>query len=252
MTHPRLVQSQEVEAPALSLVIPIRNLHGARIRNLLRSIELQQTENLQTILSNYGSTEENTRKLLETTSSFNCAVWDTSTDEAWGLSIPSNIGIRRATGKYIARLDADLILEPHVLKDTLQRLNAQENLLIIRQPIFLPEDFNFENLKLPQDYGKLMAQPKRYITPSYGAFVVTKRSWWHRIRGYEERFRGWGLPDWDLWRRTARSGVKRLLIGESISKRKRNIIKPPEDTVVYHQWHPLPRVRQGFYEETFN
>jgi len=252
MIHPQLIQRSEVRDPSISLVIPIRNLYGTRIRNLLRSIELQSTESLQTVISNYGSTKENTKKLLEITSDFDCAIWDTPTDELWGLSIASNIGIRRAKGKYIARLDADLILEPSVIKDTLQRLATRRNLFIIRQPIFLPEYFDCTALELPRDYVALRMQPKRYIAPSYGAFVVTERAWWHRVRGYEERMKVWGLPDWDLWRRTARSGLRRLLIGESRSRGKRPIIKPPKDTLVYHQWHQVPHLRQGLDEETFN
>jgi hypothetical protein len=252
MTPPQLIQNPKEETSLISLVVPIRNLHGSRIQNLLRSIELQSEKKLQVVLSNYGSTTENTKKLLETTSKFNCAVWNTPTDEVWGLPIASNIGIRRAKGKYIARLDADLILEPQVIEDTLQRLSANRSLFVIRQPIFLPEDFDCENLELPEDYEKLRAQPKRYISPSYGAFVAAEREWWHKVRGYDERMMVWGLPDWDIWRRSAHSGLKRLLIGESKSKRKRPIIKPPRDTLIYHQWHPVPHIRQGLNEETFN
>ena len=53
-------------------------------------------------------------------------------------------------------------------------------------------------------------------------------------------------------RRTARSGLRRLLIGKSRSRGKRPIIKPPKDTLVYHQWHQVPHLRQGLDEETFD
>jgi len=230
-----------------TLVIPIYNLHGARIRNLLSSISLQTVE-AETILVDYGSENEGHLKLVETVEPYDVELIYVP-DVEWSVPRACNIGIRKAGGEVIIKVDADNILEPHTLEDTLEYVTKHS--FVIRQPKFIRKGFPMENLKLPQDYPKIREAKYDYWLPSYGGFFAVHRDWWHKVHGYDERYIWYGCNDWDIWNRAVRSGLKRYIFGEPGLKDMKGISPYKQDTFVYHQWHPLPPERLGISEEFF-
>lgn len=231
----------------ITLVIPVYNLHGARVHNLMQSITCQTVEP-EVIIVDYGSKNEEYHLLRETLSEYNVELIHIPNVE-WSPPRACNIGIKKAEGDIVIKLDADLILEPHTLEDTLNY--ATKNSFVIRQPKFLTKQFNIENLRLPRDYPKIREAKSNYFLPSYGGFFAAHKKWWHRVHGYDERYLWYGCNDWDIWNRGVRSGLKRWIFGEPGLKGMKGISPYNPDTFVYHQWHPLPPQRLGLTEETF-
>ena len=231
----------------ISLIVPIYNLHGARIRNLLSSIECQTVES-EVILIDYGSNNEEHLKLVDTVEPYDVDLTYVPS-VVWSPPRACNIGIRKAGGDIIIKLDADLILEPHSLEDTLEYTTKRG--FVIRQPLFLTKRFNAENLALPQDYPKIREAKSNYLLPSYGGFFAAHREWWHKIRGYDERYLWYGCNDWDIWQRAIRSGLKRWIFGEPGLKGMKGISPYKQDTYVYHQWHKEPPQRLNITDEVY-
>lgn len=231
----------------ISLVIPTYNLHGARIRNLLSSIS-HQTIEAETIIVDYGSGNEEHLKLVEDADPYNVELIHIP-DVEWSPPRACNIGVRKARGDTIIKLDADLILEPHTLEDTLEYVSKGS--FVIRQPKFLTKHFNIENLTLPRDYPQIREAQYNYFLPSYGGFFAAHHDWWHKVRGYDERYLWYGCNDWDLWNRAVRSGLKRWIFGQPGLKGMKGISPYAKDTYVYHQWHPEPAIRLNITEEAF-
>ena len=212
--------------PMLTVVIPVRNIRGPRIRNCIRSLELQKLKNFTTIIADYGSSVEKFSKLLKDLENFNCIIYRYPTNEVWSLSVARNIGIRRARGKIVATLDADLILEPNVLSILVKLYEELENPLVVSCVCNLRKKTVLDKIRLPRDYDKfrMLCKPRSGI----GGLMSAPLEWWYKVRGFEERMKGWGVEDDDLRKRAKKDGMKICNI-QSLELPK---------TKVYHQWHP--------------
>ena len=222
-----LVKKQDIEKPLFTVVIPVRNRHGIRVRNCLRSLQLQTLKKLEIIIADYGSTEENHKKLMDTLEPFDCTVFYYETNDLWSLSVARNIGIRRARAKFIATLDVDCIMEPDVVKTTLDFFRKKKGCLIVNRVCHCPEKLNLDSLKLPRDFN-ILKQNCKCVRPGIGAYVSAPRSWWFKVRGFDERMKLWGAEDDDIKKRAIRDH-KTLLILNNKSKSR---------VFIYHQWHP--------------
>ena len=234
----------------VTLVSPIYNLHGVRVDNLLQSINCQTQGDIETILVDYGSTEKNHDYLLDTVEPYNVKVIYVK-DVIWSPPRACNIGIRQAKGEIVIKIDADLILEHKTIEDTVNTI-GKRNLFIIRQPLYLPRDYDYENLNLPRDYGRLRETKTHYQLPSYGGFFAAPRTWWHHVRGYDERYVWYGCNDWDLWNRALHSKMNRIIYGEPNLKGMKGISPYRKHTHVYHQWHRKPWERLELNQKTFD
>lgn len=229
----------------VSIVVPIYNLYGSRIRNLLESIRCQTIDS-EVILVDYGSGNEGHQRLVDTVSPYDVSLIYVP-DVEWSPPRACNIGIKKAVGDTVIKVDADLILEPKTLEDTVECTTKTS--FVIRQPKFLYEDFDYENLRLPRDYPKIRQAKSEYWLPSYGGFFAAHHTWWRRVRGYDERYKWYGCNDWDLWNRAIHSGLNRWIFGEPGLKGMKGISPYRRDTFVYHQWHSDPATRLGVDKE---
>jgi len=227
--------------PKISIIVPIKDRCGARIRNCLRGIQLQNLSCIETIIVDYGSTQENHEQLLEDAAPFDCSFYRYPTQNIWSPAVAKNIGIRRAQGTYIATLDADCIMEPNVIKWTLKLHDEHKTSYVETKMSFLLQTVNSDDLTLPRDSRKLR---ENYTLRKYGfgAYLSVHRDWWFQVRGCDERFQGWGGNDDDIRDRVKRSGLNRILLSEE---------RKPE-TMIFHQWHPESRiVFERKYGESF-
>ncbi len=113
-----IAKEQGINDPAFSITIPVRNRWGSRIRNCMKSLEIQTLQPLEIIVADYGSTEQGHEAIMKTLDDFDCSVYYYRTDEVWSLALARNMGIRRSNAqcRNIAVIDADLILEPRVIE----------------------------------------------------------------------------------------------------------------------------------------
>jgi len=220
------IQTDNVDNPVYSVVVPIRDRCGAMLRNCLRSIELQTIKPAELIVVDYGSTPENHEKLLEMLPP--CTVYRYETDEPWNLSAARNIGLRRTHAKHSCVLDADLLLEPRVLESTLKIHNTYAPCYVTTQVILLsPTAMSPSTIELPRDYDKLTNAPFLKRAEGWGGFTSAPTSWWYTCQGFDERMKWWGWEDVDMWKRVARAGLAR--------NRLQSIMYSGSE--VYHQYH---------------
>jgi len=216
--------------PKISIIVPIKDRCGARIRNCLRGIRLQSYKGIEIIIVDYGSTKENHEQLLKDSEPFDCTFYRYPTQNIWSPAVAKNIGIRRAQGEYIATLDADCIMEPKVIEWTLKLHGEHKDGFVETKMCFLLPAVEVDTLNLPRDFGKLR---ENYSLRKYGfgAYLSVHRSWWLSVRGCDERFQGWGGNDDDIRDRVKRSEFRRNVLSERV--------KP--ETMIFHQWHPSSR-----------
>lgn len=249
------IRIQDIEDPKLSIVIPIGNRYGSRVINTMKGIEQQTISNIEVIVVDYGSELMCHKKLMENLTPFDCTIYSYPTTDVWSLTISRNIGIRRAHGKYIATLDGDCIPERNVARLTLDALEGNPRAFMIRQPIFMDKFFCFLfNLSLPEDYSLLAEAPGRYIQPSLGAYMATAKEWWFKVRGFDERMKGWGSDDWDIWQRALRDGRLCKKFGPptevGLPTTQPSLLRT--QTEIYHQWHPETWLMEIIGEKKFN
>jgi len=213
------------EQPEITVVIPTRNISGLPIRNCIKSLELQTLAPSNTIIADYGSTTKKFNELMKDLEDFNCTVYRFITNEIWSLPIARNIGIRRATGKIVVTVDADLILEQDVLNTIVKQYKRDPNMFVVSSVCNLPSDKKLERAQLPRDFKTF----RKRCTPrgGFGGVMSAPRSWWHQVRAFDERMKGWGAEDDDMWGRAVRDGRTLLNI---------QVLALP-NTKVYHQWH---------------
>lgn len=213
--------------PMLTVVIPIRNTSGWRIRNCIRSLKIQSLESFTTIIADYGSSTKDFEQLMRDLENFDCSIYRCSTERVWSLSIARNMGIQRAMGKIVVTVDSDLIFEPNVLSTIVEQHGKLENPFVVSTVCNIYENVRLKKIRLPEDYVKFRNCRQR---PGRGGVMSAPRDWWHKVRGFDERMKGWGAEDDDMWARAGRD--KRDLL--DIQSLKLPNIK------VYHQWHPIP------------
>lgn len=221
------VQLHDVEDPAYSVIIPIRNRHGPTLCNCLKSIELQTLQPLELVIVDYGSTPENHEALMSILP--DCTVYRYETDEPWSLASARNIGLRRATAGISCALDADLIMEPRVLEVAHETHGIHPCIYMTTRIVLLdPAAIDPATLNLPEDYEKLITARWTYTSEGWGGFVSAPTEWWHECQGFDERMTVWGWEDVDMWKRAARAGMDRRRLSNEIEW----------ETNIYHVHHP--------------
>jgi len=198
-----LIKQSPIENPQYSVVISVRDRYNQSLYNCLKSLQTQTLSNIELIISDYGS-QKGYKTILKFLEPFDCTVYYLPTKAIWSTSVARNLGIRRAKAKHILSLDADLILEHEALR------------LLHNCHMKHPHSLVVSRLEGKQ--GNLRI----------GAVMSAPREWWHKVRGFDERMRGWGGPDTDLWKRAGLDGIKRIV---STAK-------------IQHQHHPPTKYKQ--------
>jgi glycosyltransferase involved in cell wall biosynthesis len=237
------------------------------LQNCLESIENQTLQPLEIIVADYGSTEEGHDAIMGTLEDYDCTVYYYPTDEIWSLSRARNMGIRRSNPgcENVAVIDADLVLEPRVL-EVLSRAHASRPRSYIscfvrmlqpkaraRYVEFMDNcvksggsradcisefkklypgrpDEDPDDFRLPRDSAKLRdiaCAEGSGISAGWGGLVSAPRSWFFKVRGFDERMKFWGSEDDDLWKRAGLDGMDRYRINDL----------EETDTEIYHQFH---------------
>jgi glycosyltransferase involved in cell wall biosynthesis len=126
--------------PRVSVVIPCYNL-GAFLDEAIRSVLAQTYRAFEIIVVDDGSTDEQTRTLLDTLETGATSVIRSAN---LGLSAARNLGIRHAAGEYICTLDADDRLRPACLERSVALLDERRELAFVSHWVQAFGDDEFE------------------------------------------------------------------------------------------------------------
>lgn len=132
-------------------------------------------------------------------------------NRGWGF----NVGARRAEGEVLCLLDADLLVPSQFLGRAMEMVGATRPVVRpYREVVYLDESSTRRALadfaataggwattqlpdQLPASYSG------RRFTDSQGGTLWIARRLYAEIGGHDERFRGWGREDRELWNRLA-------------------------------------------------
>jgi glycosyltransferase involved in cell wall biosynthesis len=132
---------------------------------------------------------------------------------AWTPALSRNIGIRRAPCDIIACIDADGVLHPHAFARCVEWLGKEKAVVRVRtrliegpkgqpgQPIFSQLDVeSFERNSRDPNAGRDAFGP--------GSLVMAPTEDVCKVRGWDEKFIGYGIVDWDYVERLEKLGLK--------------------------------------------
>ena len=174
--------------PKISIVIPTKN-QEKNIERLLKSLKKQTFADFEIIIVDNYSTD-NTSKIA---SKFTEKVFQAGPER----SSQRNFGVKKASGKYILFLDADMVLQPAVLEQCYELAELKKKLAGV-----LIDEKSVGNNFL----AKIKALEKEIY---YGSDVIEaarffRKSDFEKIGGYDESLIAG--EDWDLSQRIRRLG----------------------------------------------
>jgi glycosyltransferase involved in cell wall biosynthesis len=214
----------------LSVVIPVRDRNAHRLRNSLRSLNWQISGRpSQIIVVSHGSQQEIDEELAELCIEQSATLIKIGNPaQSWNKSLALNTGIRHTKFDVplIMTMDADMILAPNFFSIVVERLFRDPPALVLCRISDLPPQVYLppEADDLRQSFDALYTTTQ--LRPRYGSggIQAASRTFFFKIRGYDEDLAWWGAMDGDILNRARLMG----LAIEWIEDR----------TAMLHQWHP--------------
>jgi len=212
----------------VTVVIPVRNRSGLAVENTLRALRRQTyaRELIQISIVDYASDPEHASWLSAAAVRHDAVVVRVTDAREWNKPHCLNVGIRRASTRYLAVLDADIVLASDYLEEAIAELERDPLQVVLNQILDLAERDN-----LPADFtdADLIAAKRKAVPRTPGLYhegtLVTTLQVVTQLRGYDENFKRWGAEDNDI--------VNRL---ENYAM---NLTTLATKTYYLHQWHPL-------------
>lgn len=220
-----------MDIPILTIIVPNRDRMSPDSKGTefhLESIKRQTLHNFNYVLIDGGS--KNFTELSEYVKSKNIpnlSIMQRVLEGKWHKTLLNNYAIRRTDTSYIMTTDADIFFAKEFVEVLSSYLNPSEFIESrtlywkdnITSKIYRNELDPFNNLEVCKN-GRI----KKRTTP--GGCQCGHRDIWEKIRGYDERYVGWGSEDVDLLRRVGMAGYKTKWLGEN-----------RETIMVFHQPH---------------
>jgi len=154
--------------------------------------------------------------------------------EDYPLALARNVGARRSTRRFLAFVDADIVLDPKTIPacmDCVPRAGGAAHCLVYRMPeefgpssnIFRPDQI-WKEFRKNREKGKLDLDGR-------GGFLYITRELFFYMRGYDEDFVGWGGEDTDMHQRLD-NHFQHLPGSRTVH------LSTNREIFGMHQWHP--------------
>lgn len=175
--------------PLVSIIIPCFN-HGAFVTECVDSVLNQTYQNIEIIIVNDGSTDEDTINVL-------CKIQQPLIQiihqENTGPGIARNNAIKIAKGKYFVPLDCDDLIEKNTINDCVKILEEKNRVGVV-----------YGNCRYYGNEKKMLKQEPinlirilNYNTVALCSVIRTEA--FLSTGGFDEFLNRKGLEDWDLW-----------------------------------------------------
>ena len=215
----------------LSVVIPTSGpQYHERLRNCLRSVKAQvycgQFETIITYLYRKGKMDPTWLSDLEN----ECTIIRHEYDAVdWVPALSRNIGFRAASGEVLMSVDADSFLHPQTFQLCSDAVDQGQFVTVLTRMLFYPPSSPIFNECDPSLWERVQQEGKWGQGP--GCAIAAKRQHVYSVRGWDERFTGYGAADHDFVIRLEKLGVPHF----QLPTRRHNVY-------VIHQYHPPLRV----------
>jgi GT2 family glycosyltransferase len=193
----------------ISVVIPTHNRSDALAKTLLILSEQQFTESWEVIVVNNRSTDDTDDVVRGLRFPVPLRLVH---EEKPGVAAARNTGIAVARGHNIVLLDNDILVEPDFLRRHYDLLLSNPGCWIMGQIVNLPE-------QNASPFGKYRQSLYGYVPRESagceahwlnGTNASLPRSDWERLGGFDERFSGASVEDYDFAIRAWDAGIKIL------------------------------------------
>jgi len=186
----------------VSLIIPIHG-RGIYLADTLKSVELIGYQNLEVLLVLDRATPQAQKKAADFCDKRGDRFILDSTKP--GISEALNLGIKRSTGIYIARLDSDDMISPERISQQVIELDTKNDLVLVGTQMLIVDECNnpIRNTCYPvkdKSIKNLMQIRNCIGHPS----VMLRKESVQKAGGYRSKFNG--AEDLDLWLRLSSLG----------------------------------------------
>jgi len=199
-----------VAAPRVSVVVPCYNL-GPYLAEAVDSALGQTFTDLEIVVVDDGSTDPETRAILDTFSRPKTRVLRS---ENRGLPGAKNFGIGHTTGELLCMLDADDVLEPHMLERSVAALDAAPSIAFASHWLRTFGDEQWDWTPSSCDFPALLDMN------TVNGSALVRRSAVESIGGFDETFLD-GCEDWDFWITMVEQGHPGTIIPEFLFRYRR-------------------------------
>jgi len=188
-----------------AIIIPVYNTKPNYIQEAINSALNQTLKDIEIIVVNDGSTNQETLKYLKELEKDNRL--KIIHQENKGPSSARNTGIKEANSKYILPLDSDDKIDPTYIQKAIKVIKADDEIGMVYCEAKL---FGTKNKKweLPE-YNKEEFIFNNCIFCS----ALFKKELWQKVGGYNENMQS-GIEDYDMWLSFIESGYKPYKIPE--------------------------------------
>jgi len=199
-----------VAAPRVSVVVPCYNL-GPYLAEAVDSALGQTFTDLEIVVVDDGSTDPETRAILDTFSRPKTRVLRS---ENRGLPGAKNFGIGHTTGELLCMLDADDVLESHMLERSVAALDAAPSIAFASHWLRTFGDEQWDWTPSSCDFPALLDMN------TVNGSALVRRSAVESIGGFDETFLD-GCEDWDFWITMVEQGHPGTIIPEFLFRYRR-------------------------------
>lgn len=214
----------------ISVVIPVRNRAGTRLKNCLSSLRWQcKVVPQEVLVVSFGSSSDTDLELATLCSEAGARLVCTGNpDVVWSWSFPANVGIRATSpdSRFVMLLDADMILAPNFFDVLTNELEHDPDSMVLCQSSDLGQDvlLSEDPDALRKAFSRLWSGSRLRGPKGCGGIQVAPRKFFFDVHGLDEDFKFWGGEDRDMVQRAERYGLTIRWITRSTS--------------MLHQHHP--------------
>jgi glycosyltransferase involved in cell wall biosynthesis len=230
--------------PLVSVVIVTKN-EAKHIYNCLNSIKLQTYPHIEIIVVDNNSTDE-TKKISR---EFSQNVFNIGPER----SKQRNYGIDKAKGKYVMFIDADMILDPHVIDSSVEEMEKGKIVALHIPEIVLGK--------------KYFSRVRRFERTFYNGTAIDGARFFDRetfvkVGGFDEKL--CGPEDWDIDKKIKKIGKIGLLQSDSYYQDwpmekmiiERGVNPKKYSAVIYHNEAEFDLKKylnkKGYYSKSFD
>ncbi len=192
-------------APRVSVVIPAFNAVKT-LEATVNSVLAQTVREIEIIVVDDGSTDGT----LKLASSFRDDRLRAVHQQNAGVSAARNVGLRSATGDYVAFLDSDDLWLPEKLAKQLALIESDRTISAVQSGVFfVDDDLNVLSVRRCTDTGDAFRESLLFRNlPAFPSTLLVNREQLLRLGGFDESLVI--LEDWDLAVRLSRKGFRSI------------------------------------------
>lgn len=188
-------KKNKTEQPLLSVIMSVYN--GEKyLQQAIESILQQSYDDFEFLIYNDGSSD-NTQSIIN---KYNDPRIILTNQKNIGLTKTLNLAIKKARGKYIARMDADDIAEPNRFEKQILFLENNPDILLCgSQANIIDEKGNFQKKYTVPLENKKIKKGILLHNPFIHSTIIFKKELIEKIGDYNENFKF--AQDYELWTR---------------------------------------------------